>query len=244
MAAALQVFCEPKSDWDMARCQDQWAFRATKGGFLAAVSDGATEACLSRLWASHLVQAGISGLPLLCSWGRMAWEPRLLGLANAWRETAEAILPEPRRWFSTEALLRGSHATLLEVYVQDDHWTARAVGDSCLLVLREAHIQRSFPLQAAADFGSSPALLSTLAGAVPQRGVRRAHGRLRAGDILFLATDALACHLLARGDAAELVACLVGEDAQHCFQEWVWAQRGARRMRDDDTTLLIYRHQP
>jgi hypothetical protein len=130
------------------------------------------------------------------------------------------------------------------VCIQEDHWTAHAVGDSCLLVIREARILRSFPLQAAADFGSSPDLLSTLEGTVPRGGVRYAHGRLRPRDIMLLTTDAMACHLLAQGDAADLVARLEGENTQPTFQTWVREERDAGRMRDDDTTLLIHRYQP
>lgn len=244
MEGAIRIFCEPKTDWDLERCQDQWAFRLTEGGFMAALSDGATEACLSRLWARHLVQAGISGLPLLCAWGRRAWTPRMTGLATAWRNVAENKLPEPRPWFATQALFRGSHATLLQVCVQDDRWTAHAVGDTCLLVIRESRILRGFPFQDAAAFGSSPDLLSTLEGATPRYGVQRACGRLRAGDVLLLATDALACRLLALNDASALVDRLDREDASVNFQEWVWMERSSGRMRNDDTTLLLHRYQP
>ena len=241
MLSRWLAFCEPKSDWDMAHCQDRWALRPLRQGVEAALSDGATEACLSRLWAELLVEASTQDLPFLEAWGRKAWLPRLHGLSKTWREAAEAVLPEPRSWVATRALQRGSHATLLQVTLVGRHWIARAVGDSCLLVIRAGQVQRSFPLDTAEAFNTSPDLMTTLEGLDRPRQVRRARGQLASGDWVFLATDALACRLLGPEGPGGLLEALRDPAPGAGYRAWVLGERQASRMRDDDTTLLLFR---
>ena len=237
----VRAFVEPKSDWDLAKCQDRFAVHSDRGILRVALSDGATDACLSDLWADLLVQASTCALPLLDIWGRKAWLPRLQGLASEWRMQAEARLAPNRSWLASNALARGSYASLLQLEVCGRRWHAKAVGDSCLLLVRKRSIRRSFPMSDPAAFRQRPALLATrleLNGKRPSF-VRQEAGCLIPGDCLLLASDALACRLLAAGDAHELLEHINAPRAEAAFRDWVHTERRCGRLRDDDTTLLI-----
>ncbi len=236
----IQSFVEPKSDWDLARCQDRFAIRNERGVLRLALSDGATDACLSDIWADLLVQASTTALPLLDAWGCKAWLPRLRGLASQWRTDAEARLTTPLSWLASNALARGSYASLLQLEVNGRRWRAKAVGDSCLLLVRQKSIRRSFPLGNPAAFREHPDLLATRLELNPRKPsfVRQEEGCLVAGDYLLLASDALACRLLTSLDAHDLLEQIKAPHPESAFQTWVHEERRCGRLRDDDTTLL------
>ena len=120
-------------------------------------------------------------------------------------------------------------------------WRALAVGDSCLFVVRDDRLQFSFPLEDAAEFDNNPALVcSNFANAGGLwESVRLSSGECAPGDLLILATDALACWFLASHAAAENPwETLLALDMP-AWGTWVEEQRRAGSMRNDDTTLVI-----
>jgi hypothetical protein len=96
---------------------------------------------------------------------------------------------------------QGSFATLVGIEFRHLEtsgrlgWKAVAVGDSCLLVLRGGRFEVAFPVAAAADFGTRPALVPSSADRQCPEPEWLA-GRAEPGDLFLLATDAVARYLL------------------------------------------------
>ena len=211
----------------------------------AAVSDGATESAFAREWADVLTDAFVTR-PLdirhLTKDSLHNW------LASAQDEWHGRVPWDRIPWHGEAKARLGAYATLLglTVGVGPDGpgrlvWQAVAVGDSCLFLVRDGRLSLSFPLDDAAQFDNSPSLLCSnpeSAGG-PWENVRRAGDECAAGDLFILASDALACWLLARNAQGERPwETLLALDRSG-WSAWVEQQRSAGLMRNDDTTLVI-----
>ena len=224
-------------------CEDAFAISGT--ACRLAIADGASDSYDSGRWARLLVGAFAAAAPPTHVEGLRTW---LVEPARAWLAgLAFDTLP----WNQQAKARLGSHCTFLGVELECtppscvDHgapcgaWRALAVGDCCLFQVRGGSLVRAFPLASAAEFGSSPALLTTnpaYRGASVER-LALAGGELRLGDTLFLATDALAQWFLQRYEAGEHPWCDLPVDA--AFAAVVDEQRARRRLRNDDVTLLV-----
>ena len=151
-------------------------------------------------------------------------------------------------WHGEAKARAGAFATLLGLAIgsaPDDSgrlsWQAMAVGDSCLFVVRDGRLRLSFPLEDPAEFDNNPALVCSNpdnAGGLWES-VRRSSGECAPGDLLILATDALACWLLAEHAAGERPwETLLALDPP-AWAGWVGERRRNGSMRNDDTTLVI-----
>lgn len=213
-----------------------------------AVADGATEGFGSARWAHQLV-SGFVG-PDGPATRRPPMHPEGV---HGWFEQAQ------RRWHTDadsagasdlQRLKRarvGSLATVLGCEVRDPdgprpRWEAVSVGDTVLFHVRGQRLVQHFPALAEADFGVNPDGVSTrperLADTVDR--LAWAGGDLEPGDLLYLATDALA-QWLVRGDGPALWGTLAALVDPADFLDLVTAQRRARAMTNDDVTLLRVR---
>ncbi len=209
-----------------------------------AVADGATEASFSGLWAQMLARA--------CGRGKIRPEnffAALTPLQDAWWAEVGRI---PLPWYAEEKLRSGAFSSLLGLSLkqrrQDGQvaWTAMAVGDTCLFIVRDHELITSFPIHAAEAFDNSPHLISS----VPARNLAldsalcRESGLARAGDRFYLATDALACWILARHEEGaepwNVLDDLARDDCQERFAGWMADERRGHRIRNDDVTLLRF----
>lgn len=222
--------------------EDAWAVRGGDSSRVArvAVTDGATEASFSQLWAVLLaegwVRSRISGPDFA---GRLGAARRLW----SWR-TRRRPLP----WYAAEKARRGAFAAFLGLSLlpHTGAWRAVAIGDCNLFQLEGLgsglRLVRAFPLERAEEFGSSPVLLGSLPGTgdVPADRVCVAEGVLPGNGLLLLASDALSAWLLRREErgepAWEAVSPLGLGDASD-FEALV---AGAREdgARNDDMTLV------
>lgn len=211
----------------------------------AAVSDGASESAFAREWANVLVDAFVSRTPdsggltedSMCDW-----------LASAQEEWNVGIPWDRIPWHGEAKARAGAFATLLGLTIAATSssslrlsWRAIAVGDSCLFVVRDDRLLLSFPLEDAAEFDNTPALICSNpdnAGELWEN-VRRSEGDCVAGDSFILASDALACWFLDRDAAGEKPwKTLLALDASE-WAAWVEEQRRAGLMGNDDTTLVM-----
>ena len=209
-----------------------------------AVADGATEASFSGLWAAMLVRAfGRGQIPA----GRLldAVEP----LQAKWRsEVARKPLP----WYAEEKLRSGAFSSLVGLTLKQRQpdaevmWSAVAVGDTCLFVVRDSELITSFPIRSAAAFDNSPQLISSIRARNSQLEAAICHDRGLAaiGDRFYLATDALACWFLARHEEGnepwETLDHLLSDSTQEAFVAWMADERREHRIRNDDITLLRF----
>src|SRR5262249_1524390 len=153
---------------------------ADPGGGRFALADGASESSFAALWAQLLTEAFLAA-PFpgdVSGWldgPRGRWRTGVMGLELPWyaetnRETgAFAALvgvdlrpPEPQR--------RGA-------------WRAVAIGDPCLVRVREGKHLRAFPVRKARDFDNQPTLLGSRPGPLPKPGL--CSGSLWPGDRIF-----------------------------------------------------------
>lgn len=207
-----------------------------------AIADGATEASFSGLWAGLLVQA----------FGRGRLRPGRLADALAplrstwWSEVRRKPLP----WYAEEKLSSGAFSSLLGITLTESadgggvRWSALAVGDSCLFVVRLGQLISSFPIESSEDFDRSPYLIPS--ACTPDSGLeamlRCESGPFLPGDDLYLMTDALACWFLARqeegGKPWVTLGGAGGLPVQEDFAACIADERVEHRLRNDDVTML------
>ncbi|MCS7261021.1 MAG: serine/threonine-protein phosphatase [Anaerolineae bacterium] len=239
----VQAFHLPKEGNRLEEYEDAWACDAAVGRL--AVADGASDAFESRLWARTLVQSFVREPP--SPEELMRWlESRIA----EWKAGIDwARLP----WYAAEKARRGAFATLLGVAFGQSlrdvtekasscgHWWALAVGDACLFQVRDNEVIVRFPLQQAADFSTTPPLLSTQPdyNLRSLEALRVCMGECRPGDLFILATDALAAWFLGELEAGNHP---WGRWKELTSQQFHWLVRTLRRrgkMRNDDVTLLL-----
>ena len=212
-----------------------------------AVADGASESMLSGLWAELLVRSW-------CRSRRRDMGEVVEFAMGAWHEALRTYLESrqaasrPIEWFEEPGLDRGAHATVLGVELRRSPeggaaWRAESLGDSCLFQVRGDDLVAAFPLEDAAAFCNTPKLVPSQARQLDRvvASLERAEGHCRDGDVLFLATDAIAAWFLAAaagGDAPwrDLAALTPGDlDA---FAAWAGRQRDGGLLRNDDVTVV------
>ena len=223
----------------LAECQDAAAADPERGRF--AVADGAAESSLAAPWARLLVEdfVGAPGPPA-------GWASGLPRLRQRWAaESGGGADPAALPWYLEGQHRRGAFATFLGLAVEGDRWHALAVGDSCLFQVRAGALVEAFPLARAADFGNAPWLVGSRAPAAeaPAAGALHHEGELSPGDRVWLMTDALAQWFLAEAEKGgtpwdDLDALPAAPDPDAAFAAWVENLRAARRLRNDDVTLL------
>ena len=213
-----------------------------------AVADGASESMLSGLWADLLVRSWCRaprrwGLDEVVAAAMGAWPGALDGYL-----AARAAEQRPIEWFEQPGLDRGAHATVLGLEVGrspagQGWWTAESLGDTCLFHVRGDDLVRAFPLEEAGAFGNTPKLVPTHRRQLDRviASLDRAEGHCRDGDVLFLATDALAAWFLGAAEAGgapwRTLGAIARDDAEG-FTAWTLAERAAGTMRNDDVTLV------
>jgi len=223
------------------RSEDAWAVDVEQARL--AVADGASSAWRAGDWAATLVDAWIERPPS---------RPRGRGSATdvlAWVDLVREGFDVPgdgeeRAWFTEAAAARGAHAALLGAVVtglsgRRPRLLAVAIGDVCLMLVRGGRLERSFPVDDPDAFGTRPALVSSLAGGGPAAADVVVHeGALRVGDVLLIASDALAAALLRIARTAPEVWDVVARVDGAAFHALVEQSLAAGVLERDDVTLL------
>ena len=241
------VFQVVKAGNEPDQCDDAAEFRlpVSTAPLRAAVADGATEAMLSGLWARCLVRAA-SRTPLSLSTHVMLERARGYWQSERTAYLAERERNDPLKWYEETGLARGSMAALCWVEFQASRFSrkgtyaAAGVGDVCLFHTRRGGLLDSFPLGVGAKFGNRPALLATDKAAAPPAFETKS-GSWRSGDILLLASDALADWLLAHAADRAVWAMITGMRSDSSFSKFVAATRDGGDLRNDDVTMLLIR---
>jgi hypothetical protein len=232
-------------------CED--AFFSSRGangecGLAAyAVADGATESLLSRQWANVLVRSFCRRTS-----GSLAIDAGMLDQAHMiWARWRSAYLRRrmaegrPIQWYEEPGFQKGAFATLVGIALLGETfaWTATAIGDACLFLVRRDHLYEAFPLRSCADFGNRPLLLCSRPGHNKKalEGVERVGGSLRVGDRFYLMTDALACWFL-RQHEEELepwrqLEAFGDGCRERAFKDWITDLRSAGLLRNDDVAM-------
>lgn len=254
---AVQNFTVRKN----GNAEDENDDASSVGARLFAIADGATETSFSDRWAQSLVDKFIVEPPFPFASSTCEFARWLEPLQQEWQAGIDwQHLP----WFAESKARAGAFATFLGMEFVEDKpleqsegtdapetqasaklkWRAMAVGDSCLFLVRDNQLVRSFPLTRAEQFNSRPVLVSSNPAnndSVWEK-VFPDEDETQADDLFFLATDALSHWFLAEYEAErkpwETLFALKTNDE---FESLVAQLRDDNLMRNDDTTLLTLR---
>jgi len=238
MRSHVQRYWCPKQGCAESEYEDATAYTAGPGlPRRLAVADGATESSFARLWATLLAGAYVDG--------ELSPESLVEQLQPLQQRWSVEVAAKPLSWYASEKARNGAFAALAGLTLcPNGTWQAVAVGDCCVLHLRDGLLLRSFPLEHAAAFDNRPKLLSSN----PERNqglresIRATCGHWQPGDSFLLMSDALAAYVLRRvvggGDPAGVV---LPFRRPHVFRRWVEARRADRSLRNDDVSLLRVR---
>jgi hypothetical protein len=239
----LHALYAPKEGSTDAQYEDAWAASeaAQASGIITAsssltvaVSDGASAAIFARDWARRLVAGFTTG-----EIGSDATDAQIQEIAARegvlWRTEVEK---KATSWHAQEKLQNGSAATLLVVTfsAEEGNWSAFAVGDVCLFVVRSGKLKYAFPVPKSSGFDDRPALLSTESRAsLPT--VKRFGSAIEPGDRFLLMTDALAAWFLTNFEKKNRPWEILHSDSE-AFTAFVQKERDAGKMKNDDATLI------
>ncbi|MCS6471792.1 MULTISPECIES: hypothetical protein [Burkholderiaceae] len=205
-----------------------------------ALSDGASDSFNSRLWAKLLANRFVDDPGISPAW---------VDLALADYEAAHDF--SSMSWSKQAAFERGSFATLLGGEYLAEHHAVEllAVGDSVALLINEDQLVSAWPFDDPERFQERPSLLSTIqrhngfldaSDFWTRHGTTLHLGKLTAPRLLCM-TDALGEWALRsstrdNGDGLRELASLRSAEQ---LAELVLRERATKRMRVDDSTLLV-----
>ncbi len=224
MTLRARTLSAPKSGHTAEEYEDAAAgpAAAPDGTTRLALADGATESAFAGLWARTLVGSFVAPESAV---------PETFGefLHRARRAFGEAVAEREAglSWYASAKAEEGAHAAFLGLVLYPDHaWRAVAVGDCCLLHLREGALLEAWPISDPAAFDHRPDLVTSRYE--DTHAPTTTSGQWADGDRLLLASDALAAHLLTLN-------AIPADFAD--FGAFVAAARDAG-MHNDDVTLV------
>jgi hypothetical protein len=229
-----------------AESENEDSFRLDARAGRLVVSDGAGSSFAARDWSQAICNV-LSESPFPTDHGQVA--ERLTIAAGRWNELQQtALRPDgaETQWWAQEGLRRGAFATVLDIEVGEyteratgqrrRGWRAFAVGDSCVLQLRNEsehwRIVQSFPLTTSGEFDSNPELVSSNKPTVAVG--RWSSGEAQPGDVLIGATDAVSQWLMTPGTDLGLCLSLDEKDLTDLFT----VLRTSQKMVKDDVTFV------
>lgn len=217
--------------------EDKFAF--FEDGRRLALCDGASESFNSKLWADLLARKFIADPKVNPEW-----------VASALAEYSAAHDFPSMSWSKQAAFERGSFATLigLEQFVEHQTVDILAIGDSITMLVDCGKFIRAWPFDDPEKFKERPTLLATLPahnGFVGGSSFWTLHGKtfylekLTQPKLLCM-TDALGEWALKQAlmEDSGLIE-LLSLQTEGQLAELVLKERAAKRMRIDDSTLLI-----
>ncbi|CAI7977527.1 PPM-type phosphatase domain-containing protein [Frankia sp. Hr75.2] len=212
-----------------AENEDSCAIRPELGRF--AVADGASTSARPEVWSRLLVDA----------YAHDGLDPLAPDVLRALRERWWAQVSRPGLpWFARAKLQSGADASFLglSVDVANQSWTATCVGDSCVFHLRDGETRSVGPVGRSSDFTRFAELVGSHGPSAPEPTLLT--GELRPGDVLVLATDALARLLLHAAETRGRMPspCWLAQTAGR-FSRAVAAYRHHGYLADDDTTICV-----
>jgi len=218
--------------------------------FSIALADGATEGLFSSIWADILVKLYVSKNELIKT--PQTYIQRAKENFQEWkleyiktRETAE----KPLYWFEEHGLSRGVYSTIVGATFYDKgseigHWEASAVGDSCVVQLRNDEILNKFPIDHSNAFNNQPWLLTTNDISTDELSshIKTISSDWISGDTFIFMSDAIAhwCYSEIEKDINPLLEIInFLENDNDDFEEFLCRTRKNKIIKNDDITVII-----
>jgi Protein phosphatase 2C len=215
--------------------------------FRFAIADGATETSFSALWAKLLVRS--------YGKGRIKKPVELADLAQCQKLWHRLISKIDLPWYAEQKVKDGAFSSLAGITLfapkageSTGSWCAIAVGDSCIVQIREEQPPFMFPFNKSLDFNSRPLLLSSNPsaniGLVVGTGIFQVENTWKNGDKFLLMTDALACWFMREFEngLSPWNDLLTFDDINGGkeFARWVNDRRNEQVLKNDDVTLVCF----
>lgn len=241
MAMDYRAFWVPKRGSSREEYEDAYDVDPAAGRF--AVADGAAESVFAASWAQCLVKQFVKTVD--CD--PQQWSAWLPAVQKDW---ADGFRGRELPWYAEVKLQQGAFATFLGLVLTTSgqnpyDWHAVAVGDSCLFHTRNQGLLEAFPMTKSEDFGTTPWLLGsrTSPKEISENRAVEAHGIGYPDDRLWMMTDALAQWFwkeYEEGDKPweKMKWVFAPLATNEHFALWIEDLRGAKRLRNDDVTLL------
>lgn len=233
-------FVVPKAGLLSSECEDAIALSPRQRRYC--VADGATEAFDSRRWAKLLTRCWAANDRLL---SKEEFEPWLAVLGSRFEQRwSRRTLP----WYAEEKARSGAFAAFVGVaFLESDDcitWQAVALGDSCLVHMRNRAIVAALPISEPELFGYHPTLIPS--NLQRQQGIGEhftvSSGDVEQGDALLLLTDAIAAWYLrmAAEDRTRLdeLHRILDESDFEGFGQFIARERAEKTLRNDDVAIL------
>ena len=234
-------FLLPKSGHQLSECEDAIGMNA--GACRFAIADGATEAFDARRWAQLLAHDWVQVEPAaLTPEGFRAW------VAKQGQFLHESWNGQSLSWYAEEKSRTGSFATFVGVQicleVSAPSWSAIALGDACLVHLRNKTILKALPLSHYESFNLTPLLLPSHASMqeAALQSMVVGSGPIQDGDMLLLLSDAAAAwylRLCEKDDQTRSsfdVLLRAAQDAK--LAQLFESERLSGRIKDDDIAVI------
>ncbi|MFJ4102261.1 protein phosphatase 2C domain-containing protein [Amycolatopsis japonica] len=223
----VSIHTVPKHGRGESENEDSVTANEREGRF--AISDGASTAARPEVWSRLLTEA----------YSTESLDPFNQAVQRELRRRWQQEVNRPDLpWFAQAKLAQGSAATFIGLQVFESGFDVAAIGDSCLLHLRDAEILLSAPLSNAEEFSRFPVLVRTLDETTPTQEIWAGGGQHQAGDVFLLATDAIAKYLLQNRVYLPLFCDAPITDDWFC--DFVIEHRRLG-LANDDTTICVVR---
>lgn len=219
--------------------------------FNFAIADGATEGMFSKEWANLLVAEYKSYQK------HLDFNGFINNICSYWEQfKVKDIINKrgkPIQWYEEPGLAAGAFASFLGFTLhrgmdkQKGSWEAFAVGDSCLVQVRDEEIFVSFPLTHSSDFNSRPFLISSN----NQKNLNISPHIIETGewkkyDKFFLMTDAIAAWFLKEYENGNKPWKILKsykskkevKEKTKKFKKLIDESRQQKTMRNDDVTVI------
>jgi hypothetical protein len=235
-------------------CQDACGKNPERGRY--AIADGVTRSFFPDEWAKLLVEHfcydGIDSNVKLFE--TKDWQKWLAGIQPKWLDKVQARVKDHTglvhgHLHNSLAAREPAASTFVGVEFDTEHgeaqWQALIVGDSCLLMCHGGHI-KSFPIEHSADFNHHPGHFGSYPAADNSCDATFHGGTIEPGDVMILATDAMAKWLIGQyerdqGQWPTLLTKLRQLERWRDLWQFVEEKRNDRQcpLDDDDTTLIV-----
>lgn len=242
-----RIFWLSKDADEAAQYQDAFAIDAETGR--AALADGVSSAIFSGPWARLLTLAVVADPPLLTD--GEAFQVWLAEKRAAWINNIDT---SKLTWYQRPKMADGAMTTLLwlellPAEMNDEGRAVRyqlqsfAIGDTCLLHVRDGQLLYWFPLESSAEFGLNPAVIASVDRQVDHLLEFKARScDCLPGDLLVLATDAIALWAIEQHESeSEINWSRYWDLSDDEWRSEIFSLRYAKQMRFDDSTLMLLR---
>ena len=210
-----------------------------------AISDGASEGFMSRLWSKVLTICYVNwdttevNIPEYIDFCIEIYEIQKQKYLKK-REMEN----KPLKWFEENLMAKGSFATLLGLSFVDSktkggHWKSYSIGDSCLIQLRE-NIITIFPKMNSNSFTNNPNLISTNPNYNKNIQPQIKTGEWRNGDTFYLMTDAIANWFHQEIEQKRKPWTIIDqfiENNKQGLNQFIAYLREAKKLKNDDVTI-------